>query len=228
MSVKTALMAVSIAASGVASAAQCRSFSIAGEIAAGETFKHAIGAELSFQLEPSGAVGEGGWTFEIGPTAQRMKADYQPEFSQYIYALTPPYRFGNTRYVDTSYGTNARDAVADTPRPFWFLVRRNDGEIASAALNQVLWPQQDDAAQDHGLAVLAALPRGQGRFYILDSRITPGTAVSFSGDERADAYGAIHWLKFRVDLIVPASFAVLPKLKPRRGRCPADWDQWAF
>lgn len=136
--------------------------------------------------------------------------------------MTPPYRFGNTRHVDTSYGTNARDAVADTPRPFWFLVRRTDGDAASAALNQVLWPQQDDDAQDRGLAALAALPRGQGQFHILDARIRPGTAISFSGDERADAYGAIQWLKFRVDLIVPASFAVLPKLKSRTGRRPAD------
>lgn len=228
MRIGAALMAVLLAVPGATTAAQCRSFSIAGELAAGETFTRAISPELSFRLEPSGAVEGGGWTFEIGPMEPRTALGSQPEFSQYVYALTPPYRFGNTRHVDTSYGTNARDAVADTPRPFWFLVRRTDGEAASAALNQVLWPQQDDGAQDRGLAALAALPRGQGQFRILDSRIRPGTAISFSGDERADAYGAIHWLKFRVDLIVPASFAVLPKLKSRTGRCPANWDEWAF
>ncbi len=228
MQVKAALMTALIAASGAATAAQCRSFSIIGELAAGETFKRAISPELSFRLEPSRAVDEGGWTFEIGPTVPRAQLGAESEFKQYVYVLTPPYRFGNTRYVDTRYGTTAQDAVADTPRPFWFLARRADGAAASAALNLVLWPQQQDGAQDRGLAALAALPRGQGRFHILDSRITPGTAVSFSGDQRADAYGAIRWLKFRVDLIVPASFAVLAKLKPRTARCPADWDKWAF
>lgn len=227
MLVKAALVTALIAASGTATAAQCRSFSIAGELAAGEAFKRAISPELSFRLEPSGAVEEGGWTFEIGPTEPRAEVDGESEFSQYVHALTPPYRFRNTRYVDISYGTNAQDAVADSPRPFWFLVRRADGEAASSALDQVLWPQQD-GAQDRGLAVLGALPRGRGRFHILDSRITPGTAISFGGDERTAAYGAIHWMKFRVDLIVPASFAVLAKLKPRTGRCPTDWDRWEF
>ncbi len=225
MRVKAALMTALLAASGVATAAQCRTFSLAGELAAGGTFKRAISPELSFRLEPSDFDAEDGWIFEIGPTKPRARADEASEFDHYVYALTPPYRFGNAQHVDTSYGVNAQDAVAATPRAFWFLVRRADGEATSEALNQVLWPQQDDG-QARALAALAALPRGQGQFHILDSRITRGTAASFSTDQRADIYGEIHWLKFRVDLIVPASFPVLPKLMPRTGRCPADWGEW--
>jgi hypothetical protein len=192
---------------------RCQQVVFTGEIKAGEKFTREIGNGLSFRMDPWGK--DGGWEFEIGPTTPEVS-----EWNQYVYTVTPPYRSSGARDINTGWGTLAQDAVGTHPRVFWFLVRRSDNAAATDALNKILWPKSD-VDQKAGLDFLRSLPKGSGEFTIIDSRITRGTAVAYSGDPNPEHYGAIHWLKFQVKLVVPEDFRVASDLQPRPAQCPA-------
>jgi len=70
---------------------------------------------MLFRLNPEQAAG--GWFIEVVP--KNPSADSSLE---YVWVVTPPYHFGNQRYLDTSYGIPAREAVKKSPREFNFVL----------------------------------------------------------------------------------------------------------
>ncbi|MGI9101245.1 MAG: hypothetical protein ACR2IF_02260 [Terriglobales bacterium] len=190
----------------------CKEFSITGELRAGEGFRREIGNELSFRIDPW--KDSGGWEFEIGPTAPSPK-----EWDQYVYPLTPPYRFGGAREVNTGWGVTAQDAVRNH-RQFWFLLSRDDAVVATSVIDNVLWPKSE-TDQMTALEKLASLPSGTGEFKVTNSQITPGTPVPGYSDCGNGQCGKIHWIRFRVALTVPASFVPAEDLQITPVQCPS-------
>lgn len=193
----------------------CQQFAFSGQVKGRQSFFRPIGMGLSFRMLPSTTVG--GWSFEIGPTHPN-----KGEFDMYIYAVTPPYRGRLATMLDTQYATLAQDAVKGGS-DFWFLLHRADGPRASAALDQVLWPDSG-AAQDKAMHVLAALAKGHGELRIVAADIVPGTAKPGTVDPHA-FYGAIKRIAFNVQLVVPKSFVPAPGLRAAPATCPdsKDW-----
>ncbi|HXN54215.1 MAG TPA: hypothetical protein VN943_19960 [Candidatus Acidoferrum sp.] len=104
--------------------ARCVRLSYAGEVSSGQTFERKFSEKLLFRLNPKTA--QSGWTIEVIPEAQDGTGQ-----REYIWVVTPPYRFYNVRDLDTSYGTSAREAVEYSPRDFNFVL--NEEQFKRAA-----------------------------------------------------------------------------------------------
>ena len=103
--------------------------------------------------------------------------------------VTPPYRFQNARYLDTSYGTTAQVAVRTSPREFSFVLNCADFKTERERLERVLWPYTYSKKDvDEALAKLGSSPVGKGRLWIENYRITPGQKSAAGVD-----LGVIRW-----------------------------------
>jgi hypothetical protein len=164
-----------------------------GELKASEAFEKAIGRDLIFRLEPNREPKISGWTIEIHP-----KNEAPGEYTEFVYVVTPPYRSTNARYLDTSYGATAKEAVAWTPRTFYFVLDKGDYKRAGDALDKLLWPYNySEGELDAAGKVLDNLRKGEGELRIVDSRVSEGKSDKESGK--------IEWLKFAVDLKFPSA-----------------------
>jgi hypothetical protein len=206
----------------------CQSFSFSGKVQGEESFRQVVGTEASFFVDPSGGAG-GGWSFEIGPTSAGRIGD-----RDYIYLVTPPYRGFNVTMIYPAYGMAAQYIAAKGDRDFWFLFTRQDAEKARAAVDQLLWGSTR-TPEDY-LAPFASLPMGKGKFRIVDSEFTPGTAKEFEPippellkhgyPDRATLealYGVVKRIVFEVELVVPADYAIPNSFHPHPAKCPEPW-----
>lgn len=182
--------------------ANCLQLVFQGEVSDGQTFEQAIGGNLLFRLNPVGSHGSG-WTIEVIP---RDAED--PEHSEYAWVVTPPYHFGNQRYLDTSYGVSAKEAVHNTPREFNFVLNEDQFKKAYDLVELAIssHPESDHRSQaelekesNEAIAALMKLPVSTGQLLILDSKTTEPS-------EPKDL-GSIKWIKFKVILRVPCDFA---------------------
>lgn len=170
-----------------------RTVHFAGELKGREVFAKEIGQHLVFRLNPAREPNISGWTIEIHP-----KNETSGEYTEFVYVVTPPYRFRNARYLDTSYGISAKEAVAWTPRTFYFVLDKDEYKLAGDALDKTLWPgNYSDDVVDAAGKVLEELTKGEGELRILDSKISEGKNEKESGK--------IDWLKFAVELKFPAA-----------------------
>ena len=131
-----------------------------------------------------------GWTITITPATDSQ--------SDYAMVATPPYRFSNTRYVNTAYGITAEAALSWTPRAFAFVAGASAFESATEALGVLLWPgnyTQAEAAQAE--TALGEVPTYPGLFWIEDG----ATTVTRDPSPR----GVIDWIRFRAELCAPES-----------------------
>lgn len=185
----------------VFSEGSCIRVSFSGEVSAYHTFEHEFGA-LRFRLNPQAA--SFGWNIEVAP-----RKETNPTRSEYVWVVTPPYHFGNIRYLDTSYGTKAEDAVKVSPRDFNFVLDQEQFNCAADLVNLAISSHPvDDHKSDAGhekegsdaVAALESMSIGKGRLEIIDSR------VNRPGGEHG--LGAIEWLKFKIELRVPCDFAI--------------------
>ena len=185
----------------VFSEGSCIRVSFSGEVYANQTFEHEFGA-LRFRLNPQGA--SFGWNIEVAP---RKETD--PTRSEYVWVVTPPYHFGNIRYLDTSYGTKAEDAVKISPRDFNFVLDQEQFNRAADLVNLAISSHPvDDHKSDaehekdgsDAIAAIESMSIGKGRLEIIDSRV--------DGSAGEHGLGAIEWLRFKVDLRVPCDFAL--------------------
>jgi hypothetical protein len=179
----------------------CIHVSFFGEVFANRTFEREFGA-LRFRLNPQTVLF--GWNVEVAPGVETG-----PTRSEYVWVVTPPYHFGNIRYLDTSYGTKAVDAVKVSPRDFNFVLDqeqfdRSVGLVNLAISSHPAGDHKSDAEHEKegsdAVAALESMSIGKGRLEILDSR------VDRSGGDHG--LGAIAWLKFKVELHVPCDFAI--------------------
>ena len=175
-----------------------------GEVSESQTFRKSIGHGLDFVLIPA-SMGDDitGWTIEVSPQAQPS----DPECTDFVWVVTPPYRAQNARYLDTQYGTTAQEAVGTSPREFSFVLNCADYKTERARLDIVLWPYTYSKEKaDEALAKLGSSPLGTGRLWIKRYRITPGRKSGAEVD-----LGAIRWIKFKVEIKFPAG----PSQQPR-------------
>lgn len=171
---------------------QSRIIRISGEVTRGEAFTQAINQNLEFSLRPAPGypAGPGGWTITVSAKGARPSG-----CDDLVWVATPPYRSYNPRYLDLSYATSPRQAVAITPREFSFVLNCADYAVEEQRVRAVLWPASaSQAALNEAQANLGISPMGKGRLHIRDSRVT--------GPDSTNA-GAIDWLRFEVELELP-------------------------
>jgi hypothetical protein len=173
------------------STAACQTETLEGRVVQGQSFAARVHGGLVFRLE-SETAGKGpqGWTIRVTPEA-RPDVDYS-------WVATPPYRFWNPRYLDTTYGVSAAEALARTPRDFAFVASLREYDTASKALDVLLWPymysrDEVDAADKQ----LASVTTFAGTLSVVDG------AVKLPDADHPG--GMIEWLAFRVQLCVPAA-----------------------
>lgn len=167
----------------------CRAEVFRGRATAGEDLAIELSPTLVFRLDAEERPeNPAGWTIRVTTPARA-----EDDFSM---VATPPYRFANPRYVDTSYGIPASDALANTPRAFAFVATAEDYATGMRALDVLLWPYSfTDAQVTAASEALEALPRYSASFSIEDgatSRPTPD-----------DPLGRIEWIAFRLDICLP-------------------------
>jgi hypothetical protein len=152
-----------------------------------------------FSLVPSNS----GWTIEINPQVVNGNGP-----SEYIWVVTPPYRSSNPRYLDTTYGVSAEEAVHETPRSFNFVLteaqyyeasRLVDLAISSRPLSDHRSQEELEKESKDAVAALMKLPVAVGQLLILDAKIT-----SFRDSKDS---GSLDWIKFEAILRVPCDFA---------------------
>jgi hypothetical protein len=187
--------AIAAAQSGSQSTAQVPShdeqkgvLKFTGEVERGKKFARDIGHGLIFQLAPDVDGPDTGWTTEIVPKSRGSSG--VDEFSA---IAIPPYHFFNLRYLDTSYGTTAKESVGISPRTFNFVQSAEDARAALGIVNSEIYPNHASRQELDRLARRAAkIQLGTGELSILDSRTTPGKN---EGDT-----GTIDWLKFELEI----------------------------
>lgn len=154
-----------------------------GKISKGEVFEQALKDGLLFRLVPNSAGNPPGWVIMVTPK-DRSRDDY-------VWVVTPPYRYWNPRYVDISYGMTAEEAVKMTPRDFSFVTNETDYKTADEAVNIVLWPAPFTKKEvEEATGKLEAVPKSKGTFTIVDASLSTGT----------DGNQEIQSLDFKVEL----------------------------
>jgi hypothetical protein len=196
------LWLVCFALSSLSAAAQDRPLTFTGEASEGKSFRKDIGHGLDFVLMPS-SDGDTGWTIEVLP--QRTPSDL--DCNDFAWVVTPPYHFWNALYLDTQYGITAREVVRRSPREFSFVLNCADFKTESKRVELVMHHSNASEQEvDEARAKLGTSPLGKGRLWIEDSKITPGQKSDTAKD-----LGAIHWIKFKVEIEFPATPPLHPK-----------------
>ena len=195
--VPIALAFVSVASGA---SAQPRSIQLSGHVERGQEFHAPISDTLEFVLRPNtqdpGAIE--GWTIAVTP-----KAPHPSECEDFVWVVTPPYRSYNPRYLDTSYGTTALEAVTNSPREFSFVLTCADYQLEAARVERVLWPYRfsDEEVRD-AEARLGTEQGGRGRLSIREYHISP--APRSAGGV---TLGVIDWIRFDLEIMLGAPAA---------------------
>lgn len=205
------LLAALLARCGASVAGPCRELTLDAVVSGNAEYRKDIGMGLQFRLVRDEDYH--GWEFEIGSTAPTKEG-----LDRFVYALTPPWRGRHTTMLHTAYGTSAQDAVAPEPHVFWFLVGRDDAEIASRALDNILWPPSD-AAHEQALNKLGSLPKGAGLLRVVSAEVEPARNPVVPATAEPD-FGKVLALHVEVALVVPANFRPAPGMRVRSAACP--------
>lgn len=197
---------------------QCLRMSFSGEVSAHQDFERKFGKDVSFRLNSHAAME--GWFLEVVPGTQPPSG-----YAEYVWVVNPPYHFQNIRYLDTSYGISAKQAVAYSPRDFNFVVDQQQYEHAaelvehsavSHSQSEHKTQQEFEKESQDALQKLEELPVSKGRLTILQSRVT---------ETGNDGLGSIEWISFRVELHVPCDFVTLngaTDLQIDKSKCSAE------
>jgi len=156
-----------------------------GEARDGQEFRRSINDDLDFVLTGGGGIA-------IVP---RHPDDKTCE--EFARVVTGPQRAHNPLELDAAYDWTAEQEVQTSPREFSFVTSCAEYRSASALLQIALWPESASKFEE-ATARLNALPTGQGRVWITDSRVT------HSHDNIVAGNGAIEWMKFSVEIKLPS------------------------
>jgi hypothetical protein len=191
---RAALLVAAVLLTGLApdADAQSRTIRFSGEVSRGQTYSREIHPRLEFLLRPSPVEPDGwaGWWIGVAPKTNRAAG-----CDDLVWVATPPYRSNNPRYLDISYGTTARQALAHSPREFSFVLNCADYRTEERWVARLLWPYSSTGKElTEAREKLGACPLGKGRLWIRDSRIVSPTAAD---PER------IGWIRFDVEIDLP-------------------------
>lgn len=200
----------------------CRLAVIQGELLAGQSFSKRLGNGLQVYFQPI----HSGWILRVIPLSGPA-GDHD-----YAELATPPYRSVTPLSISTDFAFRAQDAVAWNPRRFHFAT-------SSAAFRRLedVYLRLEEAGGNPPAPLQVELSSqiseaSEGTFTILDARLAPGTAdqwlmaaavashfattahtVVQEPAGTASPLGRLVWLRFRLDLELPANFAPDPMLK---------------
>jgi hypothetical protein len=181
----------------------CPSVTFEGEVQAGKSFHHGLGAQQSFLLESIAS----GWIARVLPASGARGAHDFAELA------TPPYRSPNPLLVSTDFSFRAQDAIAWNPREFHFFTTAEQMAVASKAYDATLKEPNRPAA---GAALFPLLAEAcTATLQIVDARIAGGSAdqslmaatvaqhfsqTAHTVDTTAPAskLGTVLWMRFRV------------------------------
>jgi hypothetical protein len=202
-------------------AGACRREVIEGELNAGRDFSQAIGNGLRVWFQ---AI-HSGWILRVEPASGPVGEH------DYAELATPPYQSVTPLSISTDFAFRAQDAVGWNPRRFRF--------ATTAAMFHGLeqaYRKFEAAGANPPDALQAEVAReigqtSEGTFTILDSRLVQGTADQWrmaapvashfastahtlvvEPDGSTSALGRLVWLRFRLELDLPAGFQANPNL----------------
>lgn len=154
-----------------------------GEVSRGESLEKRLWNDLIFVLKAT----DSGWDISVTGGEDRD--------SDFVWVVTPPYRFDNARYLGTVYGHSAADAVAWTPRAFSFVTNPMDYVRAGDAVRKLLWPSRLPEMEIKAVEkTLAQVPKGNGMLKITGAK---------SSATKGDFEGRIESLSFEVEIRPP-------------------------
>lgn len=165
---------------------------LSGELTAGRSYEHAIGRNLIFRLVLSPVSFGKGWDIEIVP-----KTGAAGGYPEYAAIATPPYHLYKPTYLNASYGVTAQQAMAMSPRKFYFVETPADSKAASVVVNTMVYAIDWQAQKESLEASAAGIPVGVGELKIVRSRITPG--------RNNEDLGSVDWIKFQVTFKLASS-----------------------
>lgn len=187
--VRLALLGLFTAFTG---AAQDGTVRFSGEVTYGKEFRKEIGSGLVFVLAPDE---DDGWTIMVSP----KENPNDPECDEYVAVATPPYHGSNARFINTSYGIKAKDAVKESHREFEFVTNCADNHREEEWVARIVNPGgYSDQEVKEGYAKLGTSPLGKGELTILDSKISPAKQTVEGVN-----LGQIDWIKFEVKISLP-------------------------
>jgi hypothetical protein len=206
----------------------CKRVTVPGEVKYGEGFEQAIGSGLKVYLQPVKA----GWILRVRPVGgPALEHDYAE-------LATPPYNSVTPLSISTDFSFRAQDAVGWNPRAFRFAQDKAAYERLSTAYTKMMaaGTNPPPAAQVE-LAKLVTQAYA-GTFRILDAKLVPGTADQWiqagavashftttahrleqPADGKDSPLGTLMWLRFELQLDVPAGFATAVDLKTEAKVC---------
>jgi hypothetical protein len=183
--------AIALVCAGVI-AAQDRPNRFSGEVSGKQEFRKDLGGGLVFVLSPDE---DSGWTIIVAPTEHPN----DPECDDYVAVATPPYHGENPRFINTSYGVKASEAVKNSRRQFSFVTNCADSHREEKWVKRVTNPGGfTDKEVKEGYAKLGSSPLGEGVLTILDSKISPARDTVEGVN-----LGQIDWMKFEVTIKLP-------------------------
>jgi len=193
----------------------CRRAVITGELNAGKGLTQPLGGGLKLWFQPIAS----GWILRIIPATGPI--------GQHDYAelATPPYQSVTPLSISTDFSFRAQDAVGWNPRRFRFATTAQD----FAQLERVYRDFIAGGAtpSEHAQSALAHEigKTSEGTFTIVDSRLVPGTADQWRAaaavashfettahtlaeepDHTTSPLGRLVWLRFRLEIDLPAGF----------------------
>jgi hypothetical protein len=183
----------------------CRSFTLAGELAAKASFERDIGNGLFFQVKPTGLGAKGeldGWEIYI------VRSE-EPE-EDYIYPVNLPLRFNGVQILGASYNDDAKTSLG-RPHEMWFLLSKADYDKMSPVLNNALWPYMSphpNKVAEEYFGTLKTVQTGWLKLTVLQYQLAPD----------ADSVKSI---KFQLDFNVPQSFKIASGLNSSVTACAA-------
>ena len=157
-----------------------------GEVRRGETFRHPLGLNLVFILEPY-AGNDSGWTIRIvpGTDAKSIAMDC-------IGAISEPLHGDKNREIEPPDDLS-KEPVNWKPREFEFVPDSESCKSAWDLMNLVYYPAKitDEERAEAG-EKLGKVSTAHGKFTVLDSLLRPAGNASDTG--------SIEWMKFEIDL----------------------------
>lgn len=214
---------------GAAAAAQrgsCMTGIIEGSAHAGEGFEKRIGNGLEVLLEPL----RSGWILRVVP-ANGLRGAHD-----YAELATPPYQSVSPLLLSTDYSFRAQDAVGWNPRKFRFAPDQRSFAAMAAAYARFEADPKSVATMDGLSRLVAEAP--EGTLEILEAHLVAGTGdqgrmaaavashwsttphtLEQLGAGGPSPLGRLTWVRFRIALILPASFRADRGLSTLRASC---------
>jgi hypothetical protein len=175
-------------------------YSFTGDVVRGEKFEKALPNGLVFNLLPTKSAEEGwmGWVIHIGPASESSH--------NYTGVVTPPFRGINTLQIlgwhfRNADNTGPNDGSVNAPqeeRAFYFVLHEEDYQVASEALECIMWPPLcEDMDEQEAFDLHRNVPKTGGTLLVTQLEL---------GNLKPEEQAWIEYMEFEVELDLPADW----------------------